>query len=453
MATPMRIYAEIAARYGVTRDNVEEVDHFFIDVLPTFPAHLQAAILDELLARDGEVEQQHYPAIPYPQHQPGTSKMLVARESISVERWRQPRGDSGPGADVVILTELEAERRAVCVALGLTDANRVRRGTRVYWRALLPLKRPGEFYEVVVPQSPDAANMDAARLASDVQRDWNPNAVVMVGIASSQNKDIRLGDVVVASEIQAYKSLGAGVERIDARPPIALTDPVLWDSITADQSWSSVATIRRPDGLVKRPKVHLGVIASGEMLVAGTAVDEAPGPGPGKSRHIIAIEMEGYGFAQAVSQSLDYARHMDVRAIGDEGTPLKDEGWRAYAVAVAADFARHLLANWPLEPHSHKVRSKGKDARTRFAVYGEDMFDQLFRGRMIASGHGGIDLHASDVVGRGFALQTSEQVNRSTLLANKRRRFKKALARRKLIRKTQKAARKKQQLRSAKKSK
>lgn len=55
MATPMHVYAEIAARHGKVNPTDEEaVDRFFAEEVPTLSEEVQREIMNELLARDGE---------------------------------------------------------------------------------------------------------------------------------------------------------------------------------------------------------------------------------------------------------------------------------------------------------------------------------------------------------------------------------------------------------------
>ena len=54
MPTPMHVYDEIAARFGVDATDPEAVTRFFTDDLVTLPEQLRALIFDELLARDAE---------------------------------------------------------------------------------------------------------------------------------------------------------------------------------------------------------------------------------------------------------------------------------------------------------------------------------------------------------------------------------------------------------------
>jgi hypothetical protein len=55
MATPMHVYAEIAARYGVDPSDISAVQDFFAKRLPAEPQVVQDKVLAELLARDGEL--------------------------------------------------------------------------------------------------------------------------------------------------------------------------------------------------------------------------------------------------------------------------------------------------------------------------------------------------------------------------------------------------------------
>src|SRR4051812_7466809 len=86
--------------------------------------------------------------------------------------------------DFAFITAIEVERKAICGEFRLRDRDRVRRGARVYWRGRLPLSN-GEFYEIVVAQPQDMANVDAALMTADTLHDWNPNAILLVGIAGA----------------------------------------------------------------------------------------------------------------------------------------------------------------------------------------------------------------------------------------------------------------------------
>lgn len=252
--------------------------------------------------------------------------------------------------DVAILTAIEVERKAVCEAFGLNDGHRVYKGSRVYWRGTLPT-RDGKRYGIVVAQAADAANIDAALLTNDLLHDWRPGAALLVGIAATTDPNkVKLGDVVVASEVYYYERGKATPGGMKPEPKIILSDATLWGRVTTLPSWPGILDIPRPDGTADAPKVHFGVIASGEKVIADAQVrDEISSV----HRKIVAIEMEGYGFSRAVWQSFDQVRHLDIRAICDDGSKSKGDGWHGYAATAAAQFARHFLLDQPISPKAH----------------------------------------------------------------------------------------------------
>lgn len=250
--------------------------------------------------------------------------------------------------DFAILTAIEVERKAICNIFGLGDRDRVRRGVRVYWRGRLPLAN-GEFYEIVVAQALDMANVDAALLTSDTIRDWRPGAALLVGIAASAHKDVKLGDVVVASEVYYYERTKISPEGGKPEPRLIAADATLWSRVSTVAEWGGVVLVARPDGSVESPAVLHGIIASGEKVIADA---EARDRIASAHRKILAIEMEGFGVSRAVWQSFDRVRHLDIRGICDDGSPSKDDRWHPYAAAAAAAFTRHFLLDRPLDPLS-----------------------------------------------------------------------------------------------------
>ncbi len=253
--------------------------------------------------------------------------------------------------DVAILTAIEVERTAVCEAFGLTEEHRVRKDSRVYWRGKLALNN-GEAYELVVAQAPDAANIDAAILTNDLLHHWKPGAALLVGIAATADPaKVKLGDVVLGREVYYYERVKVTPLGTRLEPKLILADATLWANVTAVPDWDGKVPVARPDGAEARSRVHVGVIASGEKVIADAETrDEIAAA----NRKIVAIEMEGYGFSRAVWQSFEHVRHLDIRAICDDGSKDKNDGWHAYAAAVAAGFAKHFLLDRPLHPRTYR---------------------------------------------------------------------------------------------------
>lgn len=250
--------------------------------------------------------------------------------------------------DFAILTAIEVERKAVCDAFGLTSDHRIQKESRVYWCGKLPLPN-GQVYELVVAQSQDAANIDASLLTNDLLHHWRPGAALLVGIAATAKPDeVGLGDIVLGRDVYYYERGKVKQEDIKAEPKIISADATLWSRVSAIPDWDGDVHVGRPDGTMARPKIHAGVIASGDKVIADAEARDKILRG---HRKVLAIEMEGYGFSRAVWQSFAQVRHLDVRAICNDGSKEKDDVWHIYAAAVAAGFTKHFLLDCPLKPH------------------------------------------------------------------------------------------------------
>jgi nucleoside phosphorylase/CheY-like chemotaxis protein len=299
-------------------------------------------IIDALKAYLAEKKTQKFDSIE------NDESSLSSNETITNKSKQQSFQPQSPQSliDFAIVTAIKVELEAVCKALKLTDKNREKKESRVYWRGRLNLK-DGEFYEIVVAQSPDMANVDAALLTSDTIHHWHPESMLMVGIAGATSEEEKLGDLILGSSVYYYER---GKEKADGNKPepyMYPCDATLWSRVTTLPEWTARISVKRPDSIGERPNICQGVIASGERVVADAAVRDEIAAG---QRKIRAIEMEGYGFSKATWQSFDQVRHLVIRAICDRADSSKNKEWHSYAAAVAAGFTKHFLLDRPLEP-------------------------------------------------------------------------------------------------------
>ena len=263
--------------------------------------------------------------------------------------------------DFAIITAIEVERRAVCRAFELTDQHRVFKGSRVYWRNRLALK-DGKFYEVVVTQSPDMTNVDAALLAAETIHQWQPSAMLMVGIAGAASENQKLGDLILGSDVHYYERGKVTPNGKKPEPISYRASSTLWNRVIAVPDWQSSIPVERPDGTKIRPKIHRGVIASGEKVIADAAIrDEIASA----HRKTVAVEMEGYGVNAAAWQSFNQVHCLVIRAICDLADSIKNDEWHPYAAAVAAGFAKHFLLDQPLEPKNSPDSNQANVTQTQ----------------------------------------------------------------------------------------
>ena len=181
-------------------------------------------------------------------------------------------------------------------------------------------------------------------LAERAMKEFDPLAVLFVGVAGAWRDGIPLGDVVMATHVYAYQGGTTGEEdRLNARPRVweaphwivQLASHVIRTGDWIDAS--AVPLGERP------PQVRLGSIAAGEILHNSRTSYEA------KLLHehyndVMAIEMEGAGVAQAghlAEYPVAVIRGLSDRADGTKSTDT-DRSWQPRAAANAAAFAVRL---------------------------------------------------------------------------------------------------------------
>lgn len=265
--------------------------------------------------------------------------------SLEEDTWAEPL------IDFAIITAIEGERKAVCDAFGLSDKDRAwPRNARTYWRGRVSLKQR-DFYEIVVTELTDQGNPSAVASVMDTIYDWQPNAVLLVGVAGAGSVEQRLGDLVIATEIFYYERGKVGPDGKLPEPHVHRMDATLLNRAKGISMWQPDIKVRRPDGTFTLPKIYYGVVASGEKVIADAAArDEIHS----SNRKILAIEMEGYGVAEGTWQQPHPPPLMVIRGLSDMADSSKNKEWQPYAAAVAADFARFFISDKPLVPRNRE---------------------------------------------------------------------------------------------------
>lgn len=250
-----------------------------------------------------------------------------------------------PHIDFAIITALRIERESVCKAFGLTSVEcRVKKGSRDYWRGRVSLG-DNKYYEIVVAQAIDMANIDAALLTNDAIHHWQPGAILLVGISAGVSEEEALGDLIVGSFIYYYergKQVPGGIAPECYMLP---SDQTLLSRINSLPRWRGI----KVKGKMFRPNIFQGVIASGEKVIADQAVRNEI---KSAQRKIRALEMEGYGFSKAAWQCYEPVRHLVIRSICDRADHKKDDQWHECAAKVAAEYTKFFLKDSPLPPRN-----------------------------------------------------------------------------------------------------
>jgi formylglycine-generating enzyme required for sulfatase activity/nucleoside phosphorylase len=266
----------------------------------------------------------------------------------------------------------------------------------IYFLGTLALSRArNRFYRIVVAQCPKMGNNGAAMVAKDLIRSFGVRHVFMTGIAAgvpcphNPERHVRLGDVVVSygrGVIQydfAKRHADGTIEYRGALPPPSrvLTGAVdvlevyrlngqrPWErylgragplGIRPDEAtdvlrvlygrerprWKRVQHPEDPTRVPDQPKIHYGIIGSGNSLIKDIHERERLADDLG----IIAIEMEGAGVADATWNQTEVSDYLIIRGISDYADRQKNDTWKAYAAVAAAAYLRALLESEPVPP-------------------------------------------------------------------------------------------------------
>lgn len=204
-----------------------------------------------------------------------------------------------------------------------------------------------EFGELVRCLIIDVGEMGEALMATTTERviqKWNPSTIVVVGIAGALDKDLCIGDVVIANQVVSYaqnskitideekRTEFKFIPSIEAyRPTKTLLnyakrihtahgkEYTKWkQKVRLRSSRSSDKTIidvcKNERLISKSPQVVVGHLASGPYVSASTQFKEFLLK---NDRNYIAVEMESGGMLAAHSERSSFTQTMVIRGISD----------------------------------------------------------------------------------------------------------------------------------------
>lgn len=256
--------------------------------------------------------------------------------------------------DFLAITALPIERDALLRLLVSPTKVQIH-GYPTYYFSAIPAYTRDSSYCIAVTMLSQMGNVGAARHTAQAIDKLNPDHVFMVGVAGGVPNRVRLGDVIVATEILYYELAKQHPERIQRRPRVYPVDPLLLDRAQnySNTTWPDLVSVERPDGKsTEAPTAVFGPVAAGEKVVADSEfVSELIESSP----KLAGIEMESYGVATAAAHSTDRPRFLAIRGVCDFADSSKDDVWQAYAAESAAAFTIGFLSSGPVEPRSVRI--------------------------------------------------------------------------------------------------
>ncbi|MEU9968819.1 phosphorylase family protein [Streptomyces malaysiensis] len=263
-------------------------------------------------------------------------------------------------ADVVVLTALEVEYRAVRAHLEDPRPVRAERGALFE----LGVFRDGSAEWTVAIHMTGPGNPGAAASVERAAALFAPRALLFVGVAGGV-KDVALGDVVAADAVYDYetgKDTESGFLPRQKTHQSAYGLVQLARLVTVGDAWQRRI---RPGDDAPRPNAHVKPLAAGGRVVAHHRSDVGLRLTAGAG-DALAVDMEGFGFLAGayLNQQLDA---LVIRGIsdllGDKGE-AHDERWQPVASRHAAAFAFELIGRMPVAADAPADQPRAAAART-----------------------------------------------------------------------------------------
>jgi adenosylhomocysteine nucleosidase len=245
-------------------------------------------------------------------------------------------------APVAIVAAMHEELSALLAQM--PDEHRVRAAGRDFWVGHL-------HGQPVVAVLSRIGKVAAAVTATVLLERFSVRAIVFTGVAGGLAPGVNVGDLVVASELlqhdldasplfPKYEVPLMGMARFPA--DAALAEAL---SVAAAQVLRDSSALIGPDAVeefgIKSPKVHRGLLVSGDRFVSATAESEA------LRRELpdaLAVEMEGAAMAQVCR---DYGvPFAAVRTISDRADDAAHGDFARFVAEVASRYSLALIGAW-----------------------------------------------------------------------------------------------------------
>lgn len=215
---------------------------------------------------------------------------------------------------------------------------------REFWRGHL------HGYEVVAALS-GIGKVAAATTATLLIERFKVDDVLFTGVAGGLAPGVRVGDLVVASELlqhdmdasplfPRYEVPGTGLARLPADPALTATLARAARTALAELPHLLDPAARQEFGL-QAPRLHQGLVVSGDRFVATTAESLALQQALPEA---LAVEMEGAAFAQVCR---DFGVPLAVvRTVSDRADDAAHVDFPRFLRGVASPYSAAVLAHF-----------------------------------------------------------------------------------------------------------
>lgn len=260
-----------------------------------------------------------------------------------------------PLVDFGIIVALDEEFVALRKAFGKFADSTHKDARTFYHKRVTARSDSSRIYRIVATFLNDMGQREATNATRDLLSEWQPQNIILAGLAGALNKDIELGEVIFSDRIFYYEPSKVTPTGAELRPEMYPANAMLLnrmlafvvDSVALGR-WQKAC--RNPDG--RTVKYWKGTFASGESVIADEATKEHLRKQHGK---LAGVEMEAAGTFAAAFNSADPKRVIMVRGVCDRADSKKAEidntgVWRRAAAFNAAKFVEQFIRFGNVEP-------------------------------------------------------------------------------------------------------
>jgi nucleoside phosphorylase len=211
-----------------------------------------------------------------------------------------------------------------------------------YYRFEYPIADAQQKYQCVATFIGDMGLVKAGLVTDRLMSRWNPTTVVMIGIAAALDNDAKLGDVVLATQVDNYLEEGKQGDKFEFKGQVYRCSPYFinfgrnfefvhsktfhdWQQHSAKQI-ATLLTQEILDQLISeelicnQPNLISGDVASASVVGAANSFKDWLKT---RNRKYIALEMESAGLMAAVSEKAYQRMTLVLRGISDKGDEKK----------------------------------------------------------------------------------------------------------------------------------
>jgi nucleoside phosphorylase len=226
-----------------------------------------------------------------------------------------------------------------------------------------------------------AGNANAAITAAKAIRKWNPKNVLLVGVSTSLDERVKIGDILIANQVVSlFDKLDYEVQDIvNTSPRLIHLAQEYYKTWVENEGLTEIVrqNLSKSKTKEKAPRLHVGNLVSANRVLS--ARDIPPLQDEPKS---LGIEMEGFGIGQVIRESRAFnPSYLIIRSVSDNPLEKKRSIVDFNAAQIASSFTIGLIKTLtkrkfgsylPAETQSAVIESKDIEITVDISGYSEE---------------------------------------------------------------------------------